>query len=300
MSADLAKKNRFARFVKRLKRSKPDYFLISAFIGLTLLAVFMLLPLVFIVNHAFKPINELFMYPPRFLAEHPTLFNFRQLFLNAQKMSIPFSRYFFNSVFTTGVTVAAAVLISAMAAYAFSKHKFPGSSVFFGLIIISLMFAPEAVVIPRFILISELGIMNTYFSHIWPLVAMPVGVFLMRQFIDQIPNALIEAAKIDGAKEWKIFYRIVLPVCMPAVATVAILAFQMSWSQTETSNYYVQVESLKTLPYYVATLTGGLANGVVGQGIAAAASLMIFLPNLIIFLLFQRQVLMTMAHSGIK
>ncbi|MDI4649015.1 carbohydrate ABC transporter permease [Cohnella hashimotonis] len=288
------------RVWKLLRLPKPDPFLIVAFIGLTLLALFMLLPLVFIVNHAFKPINELFIYPPRFLAEHPTMFNFRQLFLNAQKMSIPFSRYFFNSVFTTGVTVLVAVLISAMAAYAFSKHRFPGMRAFFGLIIVSLMFAPEAVVIPRFILVSELGIMNTYAAHIWPLVAMPVGVFLMRQFIDQVPDALLEAAKIDGAREWKIFYRIVLPVCMPAVATVAILAFQMSWSQTETSNYYTQVESLKTLPYYVATLTGGLGNSVVGQGVAAAAGLMLFLPNLLIFLLFQRQVLMTMAHSGIK
>ena len=267
---------------------------------LTLLALFMLLPIVFVINHAFKPINELFLYPPRFYVMNPTLFNFQQLVLKSQTMTIPFTRYLFNSVLTTGLTVIGVIFVSSLAAYAFSKHPFPGSRFFFSLTIVSLMFAPEVVAIPRYLVVSQLGIMNTYFVHIFPMLAAPVGVFLMKQFIDQIPKELMEAAKMDGAHEFSIFYRIVLPVCMPAVATVGILAFQSSWSQVETSILFTQEDAMKTLPFFAQTLTNGLENNVVGQGVSAAATLVMFLPNLIIFLLFQRKMLATMAHSGIK
>jgi ABC-type glycerol-3-phosphate transport system permease component len=187
-----------------------------------------------------------------------------------------------------------------MAAFAFSKHRFPGSKLCFSVIILSLMFAPETVAIPRYLVAANIGIMNTYFAHIVPLLAAPVSVFLMKQFVDQLPDELLEAAKMDGAGEWLTFLRIVLPVCMPAIATVGILTFQASWNQMETSTLYTQTESLKTLPYYISTLTNGIANNVVGQGIAAAATLLVFMPNLIIFLSFQRKVIATMAHSGIK
>jgi ABC-type glycerol-3-phosphate transport system permease component len=264
------------------------------------MALFMMLPIVFMINHAFKPITELYLYPPRFLVSEPTLFNFQQMFLKSQTMLIPFTRYLFNSVLTTAITVTAVIFVSSLAAYAFSKHRFKGSGIFYSLTIVSLMFAPETVMIPRYLVVSNLGIMNTYFVHILPLVAAPVGVFLMKQFIDQIPRDLIEAAKIDGAKEFMIFLRIVMPICMPAVATVGILAFQGSWAQSETSVLFTQEDAMKTLPFYVMTLTNGLANNVVGQGVAAAAGLLMFLPNIIIFLLFQRKILTTMAHSGIK
>ncbi|MBP1990704.1 carbohydrate ABC transporter permease [Paenibacillus eucommiae] len=284
----------------RLRIGKLDPFQTFTMIGLSLLALFMLLPIVFIINHAFKPISELFLYPPRFWSSQPTWFNFQQLILKSQTTVIPFSRYLFNSVLTTGVTVAGVIFISSMAAYAFSKQRFMGSGLLFSFTIVALMFAPETVAIPRFLVIANLGIMDTYLVHVLPLLAAPVGVFLMKQFIDQIPNELIEAAKIDGAQEFMVFFRIVLPVCMPAVATIGILAFQGSWAQTETSSLFTHTESMKTLPYYTMTLTNGLANNVVGQGIAAAAGLIMFLPNLVVFLLFQRRVLNTMAHSGIK
>ncbi|MCU6710927.1 carbohydrate ABC transporter permease [Paenibacillus sp. J5C_2022] len=260
----------------------------------------MLLPIVFIMNHAFKPINELFLYPPRFFVENPTFFHFKQLFLRTQTLIVPFSRYFFNSLVSTGFAVLGIIVFSVAAAYAFSKQHFPGKQLFFSFIITSLMFAPETVGIPRYMVIAKLGIMNTYFVHILPLIAAPVGVFLLKQFIDQVPNELLEAAKIDGAKDWVIILRIIVPVCLPAIATVGILAFQSTWSQTETSALYTQTESMKTLPYYAMTLTNGVANNIVGQGMAAVAGLMIFMPNLIIFLLFQRKILATMAHSGIK
>lgn len=277
-----------------------DFFQKLLLAMLTLLAAFMLLPIVFIFNHAFKPINELFLYPPRFFVQNATFENFSNLLFKTQSSVIPFTRYLFNSIIISAATLVAVILVSSLAAYAFSKHNFPGKNLFFSLTIVSLMFAPEAVMIPRYLVVAELGIMNTYFAHIFPFIAAPVSVFLFKQFVDQIPKDLIEAAKIDGAKEFRIYYQIVLPVCMPAIATIGILTFQGTWSQAETSTLYTQVESLKTLPYYAITLTNGLANNVVGQGIAAAVSLLMFLPNLIIFLLFQRKVIATMANSGIK
>lgn len=286
--------------LSRARWKKVDLFQTLAMIGLALLALFMLLPIVFIINHAFKPISELFLYPPRFWSNHPTLFNFQQLILKSQTTVIPFSRYLFNSVLTTAVTVAGTIFVSSMAAYAFAKQRFIGRGLFFSFTIVALMFAPETVAIPRYLVIANLGIMDTFFVHVLPLLAAPVGVFLMKQFMDQIPNELIEAAKIDGAKEFVVFFRIALPICMPAVATIGILAFQGAWSQTETSVLFTHTESMKTLPYYTMTLTNGLANNVVGQGVAAAAGLIMFVPNLVVFLLFQRRVLNTMAHSGIK
>lgn len=279
---------------------RPDAFQKTAFACLTAMAVFMLLPIVFVFSHAFKPINELFLYPPRFWVMEPTTANFANLLLKTQSLTIPFTRYLFNSVLTTALTVLLTILVSSMAAFAFSKRSFPGSRLCFAVIILSLMFAPETVAIPRYLVVAGIGVMNTYFAHIVPLLAAPVSVFLLKQFIDQLPDELMEAARMDGAGDWSIFIRIVLPVCMPAVATVAILTFQSSWNQMETSTLYTQTESMKTLPYFVTTLTNGIANNVVGQGIAAAATLLVFLPNLIIFLAFQRKVIATMAHSGIK
>lgn len=290
------------RMLKPLTASwkRTDFFQKMLALLLTILAGFMLLPIVFIFNHAFKPISELFLYPPRFFVQNATVENFSNLLLKTQATIVPFSRYLFNSVLITGLTVVVVIIVNSLSAYAFSKHQFPGKNLFFSLTVISLMFAPEAVMIPRYLVVAELGIMNTYFAHIFPYIAAPVTVFLFKQFVDQIPRDLIEAAKIDGAKEIRIFTRIVLPLCMPAIATIGILTFQGTWSQTETSTLYTQMESLKTLPYYAMTLTNGLANNVVGQGIAAAVTLLLFVPNLLIFLLFQRKVIATMANSGIK
>jgi ABC-type glycerol-3-phosphate transport system permease component len=267
---------------------------------LIILSAFMLLPLVYIFNHALKPYHELFVYPPTFLVREPSLQNFVELLLVASSSTVPVSRYLFNSLIISGGAVVCVTIVSAMCAYPISKHKFPGHKMVFATIILTLMFAPEAVQIPRYLVVSNLGIMNTYWGHILPLVAMPVGVFLLKQFIDQLPNELLEAARIDGAGEFLIFLRVVIPVCMPAVATVAILTFQSSWGNVETSTLFMQDDEMKNFPFFLSTLTNNLANSVARQGAAASAALIMFIPNLIIFLFFQGKVIATMAHSGIK
>lgn len=294
----MVRQNPLAASLKAIGRL--DKFQLLLVLLLTALAVFMLMPIVYMVNHAFKPLNELFKYPPTFIVEHPTLQNFTSLFTAAQSTIVPVSRYAFNSLISTGLTVFISTLFSALCAFPLSKGKFPGKEMLFSVIIISLMFAPETVQIPRYFVISELGIINRYWGHVFPLVAAPVGVFLLKQFIDQIPNELMEAARLEGAKELTLFAKVIVPLCMPAIATVAILAFQGAWSNLETSMFFMEDETMKTLPFYIQTLTSGLGNSVARQGAAAAAALLLFIPNLLFFLLLQHKVISTMMHSGIK
>lgn len=267
---------------------------------LTLLAVFMLMPLVYIFNHSFKPLHELFLFPPTFFVQQPTLSNFTELLNLTQDTFLPVTRFIFNSIIVTILSTAGMVVFGALCAFPLSKHPFPGRKLIFGGIILSLMIAVETMGIPRYIVVKHLGIMNTYWGHVLPILALPVGVFLLKQFMDQLPDELLEAAKIDGASEWRTFTRIVIPIVTPAMATLTILSFQTAWGNVETSALFMQDDAMKTLPFYVTSLTSNLANSVARQGAAAAASLIMFIPSLLIFLFSQRKVIQTMAHSGIK
>jgi ABC-type glycerol-3-phosphate transport system permease component len=287
-------------WVRRPKIKRLSTFEKFSAVLLILLSIFMLLPIVYILNHAFKPYQELFVFPPNIFVRHPSFQNFVELLAITKGTAVPVTRYIFNSVVVTAIAVFLITIVSAMCAYPISKHKFPGQKLLFATILLTLVFIPETVMIPRYLVISKLGIMNTYWGHVLPLIAVPTGVFLMKQFIDQVPDELLDSAKIDGAKEFTLFMRIVIPVIMPAVATIAIIAFQMAWTNTETSTSFMQDEEMKTFPYYIDTLTTGMANNVARQGAAAAAAMLMFLPNLIIFLMFQSKVIATMAHSGIK
>lgn len=259
------------------------------------------LPIVFIIFHAFKPMEELFAFPPRFITTNPTLDNFTKLFKASRSAGIPLSRYIFNSVIITATVVFSSLIFSTAAAYALSKLKFKGRNVMMQINQLALMFVPVAVMIPRYLVVNVLGLTNTYWAQILPLIPLPVALFLLKQFVDQVPQSLIEAAYMDGAKEWQIYTKIIIPMIKPAIATAAILVFQQVWTNMEASNYYVNNDGLKTLAFYLNTLTSvSTTNTVAGQGMAAAASLILFLPNLILFCILQRHVMNTMAHSGIK
>ncbi len=263
------------------------------------LAILTGLPIVFIFNQAFKPLNELFAFPPRFFVERPTLSNFDGLLTSTLTSAIPLSRYIFNSLLVTGAVMLLIVLGSTMGGFALSKMRFKGKKALMELNTIALMFVPITVSIPRYLLIQFLHLDNTYLAHILPLLALPVGLFLVKQFIDQVPDALIEAATIDGAGEWTIYRRVVMPLIRPAVMTTCILAFQLVWNNVESSNWYINSEGMKTLAFYMNTLSSS-TNNVAGQGLAAAASLVMFVPNLLLFVLMQKNVMSTMARSGIK
>ena len=275
---------------------------IKFYVILLPLVLFMLLPIVFIFSNAFKPPDELFAFPPRFFVIHPTMKNFIDLFSKMSNSGIPVSRYLFNSVVVAFITICASIVVSSTAAYALSKKKFKLKTTLFAINTVALMFVPIAVTIPRYLMIEKMGLLDTFLAHILPGLAMPVGLFLIKQFIDSIPDEVIEAAQIDGASDLMIYWRIIVPMIIPALATIAILTFQATWGNSEVSSLYINTESLKTFAFYLSTLTTTTAgsNIVAGQGMAAAASLIMFLPNLIIFIIFQSRVMSTMSHSGLK
>lgn len=263
------------------------------------LAIFMALPIVYIINHAFKPLGELFAFPPKFFSTNPTFDNFIRLYQTTQSSSISLTRYIFNTLLVTIAVVVGTVFIGSLAGFALSKLKFKGKALLFEINTLSMMFVPAAVLIPRYLVIDKLHIMDTYYAHILPLLAMPVGLFLIKQFMDQVPDELIEAAVVDGASMFKVYYKIILPLIKPAVATVCILSFQQVWGNLETSNMFTTKENMKTLAFYMSTLVNANTS-VAGQGIAAAGSLIMFVPNILLFVLLQSKVMNTMAHSGIK
>ena len=258
------------------------------------------LPIVFIFANAFKPIDELMAYPPRFYVKNPTWGNFISLFNLSSTSDVPASRYLFNSIVTTVITVVCNILICACSAFVFSKKRFKLRGFLFNMNTIALMFVPVAVAIPRYFVVTYTGLLDTLWANIIPLLVMPTGVFLVKQFMDQLPDALIEAAVVDGASDYTIMRRIIMPLIKSPLSTVAILAFQSSWNSVEASSYYINNEALKTFPFYMSTLSNAAGNAVVGKGVSAAATLLMFLPNLILFIFLQSRVMNTMAHSGIK
>ncbi len=271
---------------------------IPLYLYLIPIAVFMGAPIVYIINHAFKPMDELFAFPPRFFVTHPSLDNFCNLFKTTAGSTIPISRYIFNSLIVCVAVVVLSILISTMAGFALSKMKFRLKGPIFEVNNLALMFVATAVTIPRYLTINTIGILDTYWAHILPLVAMPVCLFLIKQFIDQVPDSLLEAAQLEGASAWTIYRKVVMPLTKPAIATGAILAFQAVWTNTETSSLFTSAEGIRTLPFYMNTLTA--VGTVQGQGMAAAAALIMFIPNLVLFIIMQSSVMNTMAYSGMK
>ena len=287
----------------RLKKNgiNPQHFTageIKFYVFLIPLCVIMALPIVFIFMNAFKPLDELFAYPPRFYVRNPTWNNFNALFTISSTSNIPASRYLFNSVVSSVITVLATLVISTAAGYVLSKKRFRLRPALMEINNLALMFCSVAVAIPRYFVIANIGLLDSFWANIIPLLATPVGVFLVKQFIDGLPDALIEAAIIDGANDYQILLKIIMPLVKPALSTLTIMTFQSAWGATEASTNYINNESFKTFAFYLSTLS---ASGTVsGQGVSAAATLIMFIPNLVIFIFMQSKVMSTMAHSGIK
>jgi multiple sugar transport system permease protein len=282
----------------KINPKKFDISQLKFYMVIVPIAIFMTLPIIYILNQAFKPLDEIFRFPPTFIVRRPTLQNFRMILNLTSNTGIPMSRFLINTIIVTVLTVALSILITAISAYAFSKKKFGAKEWLFRLNQAALMFVPAAVSIPRYLIIVNLGLNNNFLVHILPILAMPVGLFLVKQFVDQVPDSLIESARLDGAGELVVMFRIVFPLIKPALATVGILCFQIVWGATEASNLYLVDDTLKSFAFYLTTLA--TLNTPAMAGVQAAASLVMFLPNLIIFIAMQSRVMNTMSHSGIK
>lgn len=284
---------------KRINPKKFEPSQLKIILMILPLVIFMGMPIIFIVNHAFKPMEELFAFPPTFFVKNATLENFTKLMKFSNTSGIPLSRYVFNSVLVTVLTVGLALLLTTMSAFALAKIKFKGRNLLAQINQIAIMFVGTAVLIPRYLVVCQLGLINNVWAHVLPLVAMPVALFLVKQFVEQVPDSLLEAAYMDGATDFMVYRKVILPMIKPAIATAAILVFQQVWTNLETSNYFFNDDSMKTLTFYMNTLVNA-NNSVAGQGMAAAASLIMFLPNLVLFIILQNKVMNTMASSGIK
>lgn len=299
MKSKVKKNKRSSYFGKMINPAHFHPSQIKFIIILLPLIIVMLLPIIFIISHAFMPLDELYAYPPRFFVRRITLDNFRSLFELSSQTGIPLSRYLFNSILICICVIFFSLVLSSLAAFSFTFLNFKGKKLLFAANQLAIMFVAVAVAVPRYIVLEKLGITNTFLAHIIPLLAMPVGIFLLKQFMEQIPKELIDAARIDGASNFHIYFHIVLPLVKPALATIAILAFQVAWNSTEASQLFISNETLKNLPYYFNTMSLGTSS-IATQGIVAAANLIIFLPNIIVFIILQNKVMNTMAHSGIK
>lgn len=288
------KKNR----KKLIKKRKPNRSVggdVGIYILLILFGAFFALPLVYSICTAFKPLDEIYIFPPKFYVKNPTMDNFADLFNIMGQSFVPFSRYIFNSVFMTAVGTLGNVVFCSMGAYVLSKYKFPGSKGFFTIVQTALMFSVYVTQIPNYLIMTKLGWIDTYMSIIIPAFATPMGLFLMKQFMEGIPDALIEAAKIDGAKEGRIFIKIVMPMVKPAWLTLIIFSVIAIWNNRAAT--FIYSEDLKTLPYALQQLILG---GVSRAGVGAAVTLFMMIVPISIFLACEGNVIETMASSGIN
>ncbi|MCK9862968.1 MULTISPECIES: carbohydrate ABC transporter permease [Paenibacillus] len=278
---------------RKLNRSFTVSFLL--FLLLAVFGLFMAIPLVYAINNAFKPLDELFIFPPRIMVNNPTLDNFFDLFALMGNSWVPLSRYIANTLVITLVGTFGHILLASAAAYPLAKHKFPGSQIIFSTVVLSLMFSGTVTAIPNYMMMSWLGWINTHLSIIIPSLAFPLGLFLMKQFMEQIPDALVEAAKIDGASEYRIYWQIVMPNVKPAWLTLMILQFPMLWGSD--GGNFIYSENLKTLHYALGQIALG---GIARAGVGAAVALILMVVPITLFILSQSSVIQTMATSGMK
>jgi ABC-type glycerol-3-phosphate transport system permease component len=278
---------------KKLNRSRAGNTVL--FIFLIGFAVYSALPLVLIVLQSLKPINELFVYPPKFYVVNPTLGNFQQLSSLMSSTWVPFSRYIFNSLFISILGTVGHIIVASMCAFPLAKLNLKGGNFIFRMIVLSLMFAPTVADIINYQTISNFGLLDTYLAVLIPALGTSLGLYIMKQFMSQIPDALIESANIDGASVWRIFWSIIMPNVKPAWLTLAIFSFQSLWNNPNTT--YIYSEPLKSLPYALNQIVGG---GIIRAGAGAAVGVIILIVPMTLFILTQSRIIETMSTSGMK
>ena len=265
-------------------------------IMLVIMGAFMFLPMYYVVVQALKPLDELFMFPPRFIVMKPTFNNFRDLFVQMNVSWVPFSRYIFNTVFITICGTVGNLIFASMAAYSLAKLRFPGRNAIFQIIVMSLMFHSTVNTVTHFIILSSFGWIDTYLSIIVPSMAGTMGLYLMKQFMEtSVPDTVLESARLDGASEFRTFLTIAMPMVKPAWLTLIIECFKGLWNSG--SSVYIHSEQLKTFNYAIQQIvTGGIAR----SGAGAAATVVMMIVPILVFVLNQSQIIETMGSSGMK
>ena len=263
------------------------------YIFMTLFALIWVFPFVWMVLGAFKTQREILTQPPTFFAKHPTVSNFAMWLTQ-----LHFGTYFLNSLIVVLVTVLGNLLFCSMVGYALAKIPFRGKGIVFAAVMATLMVPSVATFVPLFVIVSNLHLVNTYAALILPFLTQPIGVFLMRQFMGSVPDALLEAARVDGASELRIFFQIVLPECGPAMATLAVLTFLASWNNFLWPLVASQTEDKYTLP--VALSLYSTDQNSTKYGVLLAGSVLVITPIIILFVALQRYFVQGVAMTGIK
>ena len=263
---------------------------------LTILGIFMFLPMVYVISQSLKPLDELWMYPPKFIVMRPTFNNFKDLFTLMNDSWVPFSRYIFNTVFTSVCGTFGHLFIASMCAYALAKIKFPGGNAIFKTIQTSLMFHSTVTAITSFILMSAFQMIDTYWAIIVPAWGYTLGLYLMKQFMDSsVPDTVLESARLDGASELRTYWTIAMPMVKPAWLTLIIYSFQSLWNAG--ASIYIYSEQLKSFNYAIGQITAG---GIKRQGASAAATVLMMAVPILVFVITQSNIIETMGSSGMK
>ncbi len=268
---------------------------IGLFLLLAIMGTFMAFPLVYAITSAFKPPEEFFLFPPPIFPNNPTTENFQQLGAVISNMWISFERYLFNSLFISVSSTVLYLMIATLAAYPLAKHEFPGKKMFNELITLALMFTAAITAIPQYIILSVLGLVDNPMGVLLPTLASTMGVFLCVQYMEILPNAVLESGRIDGAGEFRIWSSIVVPNIKPVLFTMMIFQFQAVWNTTGANVIYN--EAWKTLP---AAMSQVATAGIARAGVGSAAAIILMIPPIAVFIISQSNVMETMAHSGIK
>ncbi len=285
-----SKRSQYRRYT-RSKAGNVFYFTV-----LFLAGAFTLLPLVYCVVTSFKPLDELLIFPPRFLVNRPTLANYKALPTLLGKLQVPISRYFFNSLFVALTGTFLHIVVASLAAFTFSKSKIRSRNICFWIVQLMLLYNSVTLGVPQYFIFSKLQIIDTYLVYILPAIPSAVGCFLMKQFMDvSVPDALMEAAKIDGAGILRIYWKIIMPILKPAWMTMLLFSFQNMWSIIPSGTIFS--EQLKTLPQVMSSIAAG---GIARSGSAMAVTVLLMVPPILVFLISQSSVMDTMGSSGIK
>ncbi len=279
---------------RKYTRSKIGNFFYVLF--LTAFALYSVLPLIYCVATSFKPLDELLIFPPRFFVHRPTLQNYAAIPGLLSNLKVPLSRYIFNSAFVAVVSTVLYIFISTAAAFSLSKSALKAKKLIFTLVQLALLFNAYTLAVPQYLIYSALGMIDTYSVYILPMLAGTMGVFLMKQYMEgSIPDALLEAARIDGAGTFRIFFKIVIPLVKPCMMTLMLFGFSSAWATG--SNGTIFSESIKTLPTIMSQITAG---GVARAGSAMAVTVILMIPPISVYLISQSNVLESMNSAGIK
>ena len=263
---------------------------------LIVMGLFMFIPMLYAILQSLKPLDELWVFPPKFWVEEPTLNNYLDLFRLMNTSWVPFSRYIFNTVLISVVGTAGNLVLASMAAYALAKLKFPGRNWMFQMVVLSLMFHQTVNQVTHFIILTTFGLVDTYWAIIIPSLATTMGLYLMKQFMESsVSDAVLESARLDGASEFRTFLTIAMPMVKPAWLTLIIESFKGLWNTG--ASIYIQSEQLKTFNYAIQQIVSG---GVARAGAGAAATVVMMIVPITVFVISQSSIIETMGSSGMK